>query len=423
MDNKIKMLKEKRNMEEMNKSLNIFGISRAKFKENINNKYEMKELINMYVNNNENKTEIGNLKLLKKYLKRKIKIIKPINEFTNIGNKNNNINNTWNKNILEEKEMKSIKIINFNSGNSGIKKGRIFYGINHIKILVNNIKNINYDTKKINDNKDNINYIDIKMKICGNDIKINNLLSKSTDINSDNLIKDVANQFISSDLLIKKKYLNANRSYDIIKKEDISIYKTDFNNTFDNDISEEEKEETKEAKKEDKKDYENDYYYNEKEKYKKYFDIGLSLFDKNNIKKIQLYKNRQKNYNIFKRYKTRLYNLNEKKKVELYNNYKHNKSDFLSIRKKMEILNKIDFKQINAKNENIFFRNSFRYDNIDEDKKITDDNNLGKEAQDKNENIFNKRFCLSKALIEPKNNNFFPLFYLPKPGSKLLIKK
>ena len=423
MDNKIKMLKEKRNMEEMNKSLNIFGISRAKFKENINNKYEMKELINMYVNNNENKTEIGNSKLLKKYLKRKIKIIKPINEFTNIGNKNNNINNTWNKNILEEKEMKSIKIINLNSGNSGIKKGRIFYGINHIKILVNNIKNINYDTKKINDNKDNINYIDIKMKICGNDIKINNLLSKSTDINSDNLIKDVANQFISSDLLIKKKYSNANRSYDTIKKEDISIYKTDFNNTFDNDISEEEKEETKEAKKEDKKDYENDYYYNEKEKYKKHFDIGLSLFDKNNIKKIQLYKNRQKNYNIFKRYKTRLYNLNEKKKVELYNNYKHNKSDFLSIRKKMEILNKIDFKQINAKNENIFFRNSFRYDNIDEDKKITDDNNLGKEAQDKNENIFNKRFCLSKALIEPKNNNFFPLFYLPRPGSKLLIKK
>ena len=113
---------------------------------------------------------------------------------------------------------------------------------------MNNIKNINYDTKKINDNKDNINYIDIKMKICGNDIKINNLLSKSTDINSDNLIKDVANQFISSDLLIKKKYLNANRSYDIIKNEDISIYKTDFNNTFDNDISEEEKEETKEVK-------------------------------------------------------------------------------------------------------------------------------------------------------------------------------
>jgi hypothetical protein len=213
--------------------------------------------------------------------------------------------------------MKSIKIINLNSGNSGIKKGRIFYGINHIKILVNNIKNINYDTKKINDNKDNINYIDIKMKICGNDIKINNLLSKSTDINSDNLIKDVANQFISSDLLIKKKYSNANRSYDIIKKEDISIYKTDFNNTFDNDISEEEKEETKEAKKEDKQDYDNDYYYNEKEKYKKHFDVGLSLFDKNNIKKIQLYKNRQKNYNIFKRYKTRVYNLNEKKKVEL----------------------------------------------------------------------------------------------------------
>ena len=100
-NSKQKMISEKRNLEEVNLNLNLFGKSRAKFTENINNKYEMKELIKYYVN--ENETDINNSPLLKKYLNKKIKIKKTkieLNKFYFFNN--NNINN----NIVKKNRIK-----------------------------------------------------------------------------------------------------------------------------------------------------------------------------------------------------------------------------------------------------------------------------------------------------------------------------
>ena len=312
LDNKIKMLREKRHLEEINIHLNKFGMNRAKYKENINNKYEMKELIRLYVNENKNDTDINNSKLLKKYLNKKIKI-------------------------------KNINVIKNNAGYKSIKgKERIFYGINHTKIFLHKIKNINKDTQKIIDNASDMYTMNIKMKISGKDIKLSNILSTSVGDKS----------------LFKEKLKNKNISNDLIKID--SSYKTDLNVQLENNHLEEE------------------------EKRKK-IKFNLSLFHTNNINKIHLYKNKYKPKNIFRKVKSISLNLNEKKKFEMYNNYNHNKSDFLSIRKSMEILNKIDYNQILTKNEN-------------------------------------KKLNLSKALLTPKNNNSFSLYYFPRPESKLLAK-
>ena len=312
LDNKLKILREKRHLEEINIQLNKFGMNRAKFKEYINNKYEMKELIRLYVNENKNDTDINNSKLLKKYLNKKIKI-------------------------------KNINVIKNNADYKSIKgKERIFYGINHTKIFMNRIKNINKDTKKIIDNASDMYTMNIKMKISGKDIKLSNILSTNAGDKS----------------LFKEKLKNKNISNDLIKID--SSYKTDLNAQLENNNFEEE------------------------EKRKK-IKFNLSLFHTDNINKIHLYKNKYKPKNIFRKVKSISLNLNEKKKFEMYNNYSHNKSDFLSIRKSMEILNKIDYNQIITKNEN-------------------------------------KKLNLSKAFLTPKNNKSFSLYYFPRPESKLLAK-
>ena len=61
-NNKLKLLSEKRGEEEIIEHLNKYGLKRAKYKEEMNNKYELKSVINMYVNSNE-----FNSPLLEKY--------------------------------------------------------------------------------------------------------------------------------------------------------------------------------------------------------------------------------------------------------------------------------------------------------------------------------------------------------------------
>ena len=368
MENKLKMLREKGSIEGIIKVINKFGITRAKFKENLNTKYETKELIKMYINEHNNDFDINNSKLLKKYLNKKINI-KNINKnnFRTFTSKNN-IN--WNKTTDKNKETEDISNLKLNIGNIFPKQQRIFYGINHTKIFIDKIKNINEFTRKINDNVNNIKTFNIKMKICGNDIKISNLLSKSTEYKN-SIIKEGSNHIISNHVSFEEDIKNQNMPND-----------------------------TNEIK-------------------KKHINYSLSLFSEINSKKIKLYRERNKRTNLLG---NKPLNLNEEKKLYLFNNYIHNKNNFLSVRKNMEILNKYDYKQIESKNSNYFSNHSIRYDNIHEDD-ITD-NYIDKEINKKNENKLQKRIFLSKALFEPKcTTNFFSLYYFPRPESNLLKSK
>ena len=101
----------------------------------------------------------------------------------------------------------------------------------------------------------------------------------------------------------------------------------------------------------------------------------------------------------------------------MYNNFKKNKFDFLSIRKNMEHINKNELKQISTKYEDKFSKNIFLNDDDDENK------NEEIQRKEKNVNLVNKRFNLSKFIFEPLDNNFYSLYFFPKPGSKLLFRK
>ena len=354
-------------MEEINESLKVFGISRAKFKENLNNKYEMKELINMYVNENKNNIDNKKSKLLKKYIK--------------IKHQKKNFKKFLIDSQDENKEAKNIDNIKLNSEicDNG-KKGRIFYGIEHKKIIVNKIKNINYNTNIIQDEKMKIITYNIKMKVSRINLKLNN----------ENIMKK-------------------NNSFDnIIKNQD--LYKTDLNNSINNNnysISIDHDENTK------------DKYYSENNRYNEEEEIpnthfNFSLYNTNNLKKVNHYKKI-----CLSKIKFKPMNLSEKKKLDMYNNYIKNKFDFLSIRKNMEYINKNELKQISTKYENKFLNKIFLNDNNDDDENKNDIIR----SRENNANLVNKKFRLSKVIFEPLDKNFYSLYYFPKPGSKLLIRK
>ena len=372
LDSKLKMLRYRKNIDDINKGVSKFGTTLAKLKEDINNKYEIKELIRMYVNEHSNK--INKSKLLKKYLNKKIEIKNTNKNNYRTFRSKNNIN--WNKTTEKNKKRESIKNIKLNIHNVIRKKQkRIFYGIKHTKIFFNKIKNINEITKKINDKIDNIKTFNIKMKVCGNDIKMSNLLSKSYADKS-LIMLETSNQLISNNLSFNENNLN-DMTYNIKEEE---IYKNDLK---------------REEKKMNKK-------------------FNLSLFNEFYSKKIKLYNERNK-----KSLRIKPLNLFEEKRLHLFKNYIDNKSDFLTVRKNMEILNKYDYKQMEEKNSNTFFNHSCRYDNIDEDdiKEIYVD----KKINNKNKNKLKERTFLSEALFEPKyNKNIFSLYYFPKPENNLL---
>ena len=82
-NSKMKLLSEKRDQEEIKEHLDKFGMKRAKYKEDMNNKYELKSVINMYVNSNE-----FNSPLLEKY---KIKNHSMQKDKTIYNSQNNNL--------------------------------------------------------------------------------------------------------------------------------------------------------------------------------------------------------------------------------------------------------------------------------------------------------------------------------------------
>ena len=96
MESKQKSLAIKRAQEEIKEKVKEFGINRARYKEKLNNKYELKNMINMYVNRNKLSSP-----MLRKYkIKNKEENIKKkIKENDNFNPDNSNNNNNLNINF------------------------------------------------------------------------------------------------------------------------------------------------------------------------------------------------------------------------------------------------------------------------------------------------------------------------------------
>ena len=241
-NNKLKLLSEKRGEEEIIEHLNKYGLKRAKYKEEMNNKYELKSVINMYVNSNE-----FNSPLLEKY---KIKANSLQKDKSVFNSNNNNLNQTMNtpikkftigissftqKNETEKKNQHSNKEIeelekalddnrieiispmgsDEDIANTGSKKKKIgksvsqknvhnkklFRGLND-KIKTNEIKNLDTNTKNILE-QNKINKIKFKIKLPKE--KIQSHLINTFQKKSDKIASDVISKLISNDSLFKEK--------------------------------------------------------------------------------------------------------------------------------------------------------------------------------------------------------------------------
>ena len=357
--NKMENLREKRSAEEINEKMDIYGYQKAKLKESIVNKYEIRDIINMYANSNN-----FNSRLLEKY-KYKQNIDK--NESDN----NNNISKKSNINISKIKKEKIMDV------NREMKRSQSCYYMNYSsleekqKMEINKVKNMDINTKSILEkNKEDIKVIRMKLKIPKEKIKSRLINFKQN--NSNNIPNDVIPDLVNKNSLFKQKLLNNKMCGVNFKKESRNFKEVD---TGGDDSDSE------------------------------YHNFYMSAYDFGNIKKID---NFRKTYNKFN-HLTR--NKNLKPRNENINNaFNLNKDNFLNFRKTMSSWKKNDFEELCNKiiknKENNHIKNNRGWDYEINKRKIS----LKQRRQN----------SLLNAMVNPIEDSVYPQYFLPRSGSMLL---
>ena len=469
-ESKQKNLAIKRAQEEIKEKVKEFGLNRARYKENMNNKYELKNVINMYVNRNKFSSS-----LLQKYKikeeKEKIDVQKK-----NIDNLENNISLTNNK------------ISNFDINNSGSnissqsKSNTEHKSSEEIKLELPIIKSI---IKKEIKNTRDIH----KLKGINSMKKISFSYSQKmiTYNFKDDKEEDKEKERESSDYSKKSKFNHPKRAYSFRKKSKFikkrshsqvsSMLGFRMFNGFNNNKIITNKIQNIDAKTNSIIDRDN----TETKKYKislpkdkintQIIKINKNAIDKNTdavthiISNIPLIKERMKfnnickvttkneqddkniddsiltnnelvshnfslsafsNYNLSNVHKCDQKNLSKKKfhfeKLnKRYNLYKHN---FLKMRRSMSNDKKKEYEylvdKIRARKLNeLLYSNEEYEDEIEEEKEGNNSsliNPLGKSVGLKKNN------SLLEALVNPNDNPVYSRFYLPRCGTMLLSK-
>ena len=445
-EEKNKQLAQKREKEELNKKLKEFSLFRAKLKENLNNKFEMKNLINLYVEKN----NISNSIVLKKY---KIKEA----EKQNIDSKNINDHSDLNSTEINNRKSCNLSLNNFKSEkilNNTIKEDNSNYSNSNIKSessekkVETRLSRSNSYYKKINPfpkvnlfelsdgkNKD-------KNESSKNYIKNFRLsLSKKLSIKKGRktIIKRNASLtlakffplklFSGSNEKIKTTEIqNLEKESKTVKITDntqIKNYQIKFpqeksSNELLNKNTDEKKYDTiphiisNEAYRKDKLIYEKLCKLNAIKTNKDLIETDLNqrtkwdLFNKDNVEKankILLAKVKRRNEFI---------RLNKK-----YNTYKNN---LLSMRRSISNDKKIEYQNLIDK---IRLKKLSEYDDeIDYEFTESENNktNIIFNYKSKNESD-KKNNSLLNALVNPKDNFNYSKFYLPRNGSMLLSRE
>ena len=408
MNRKMKFLAEKRNQEEIKSQVKKMGKLRANYKEEITNKYEMKNVIDMYVNSND-----FNSPLLKKY---KLKSSKSMND---IHDKSEN-----NKKDILFRKMPSKK--DFNIGVSHIVQRQSSRNIRKIskeqtkeKENVNNHQNIipvspneeenknNLQKKKKQDKKiisgimdkitiDSVKNIENKMVL--EPLKLNKIKIKlkvqKEKVQNNMLIK--VKKFVSkppSDIITQLRntdhLFQANKSYQALcnlynKAKTIDINNSREKNNIDENTN---------ASKEDDDSFSHNFC--------------LSLYDQGNLKKINQNKHGHNRNNNNSKSINSPNSLRKESKIkidQLHKTYNLYKNNFLNLRrtvsdwKRGEYLNLID--------------------------KIKSNKTPKKEKEKKEEQIkkknLRKQYSLLNAIINPKDQFEYSQYFLPRTGTLLL---
>ena len=400
---KMKILAEKRAQEEIKSQIELMGKTRAKYIEQVNNKYEIRNVVDMYSKLNDFSSP-----LLQKYKLRESKSMSDIKDNNkNIFNKNPQIknkdlnigirkmvrNNTNYKNntVIENGDKIKLKLKEqknlfeseqkvSNSSNKEFNKNiitklkpkkiqkdtKIFSGILD-KIKLDSIKNI--ENKKIMEPL-KMNKVKIKLKI--NKEKIQNDM-----LNNIKKFAAKPNSEIITSLMNTDSLFQTNNNYGILcnlnkRKSSGDIINNNQNQDNTNESREEEEE---------------NYYTNN----------CLSLFDQGNLKKLNQNKNQNKIYPQSTNSLTRI------KFNQIHKTFDLNKDNYLNLRRTLS-----DWK----KTECLSLLNELTKNKTPkiEEEKI------------KKSNLRRQNSVLN-AYVNPKDKFEFSQFYLPRTGSLLLKRK
>ena len=400
---KMKILAEKRAQEEIKSQIELMGKTRAKYIEQVNNKYEIRNVVDMYSKLNDFSSP-----LLQKYKLRESKSMSDIkdnnknifNKKPQIKNKDLNIgirkmvrNNTNYKNntviengdkiklkLKEQKNLFQSEQKMSNSSNKEVNKNiitklkpkkiqkdtKIFSGILD-KIKLDSIKNI--ENKKIMEPL-KMNKVKIKLKI--NKEKIQNDM-----LNNIKKFAAKPNSEIITSLMNTDSLFQTNNNYGILcnlnkRKSSVDIINNNQNQDNTNESREEEEE---------------NYYTNN----------CLSLFDQGNLKKL----NQNKNQN--KIYPQSTNSLRRIKFNQMHKTFDLNKDNYLNLRRTLSDWKKTEcLSLLNELTKN-------KTPKIEEEKF-------------KKSNLRRQNSVLN-AYVNPKDKFEFSQFYLPRTGSLLLKRK
>ena len=400
---KMKILAEKRAQEEIKSQIELMGKTRAKYIEQVNNKYEIRNVVDMYSKLNDFSSP-----LLQKYKLRESKSMSDIkdnnknifNKKPQIKNKDLNIgirkmvrNNTNYKSntviengdkiklkLKEQKNLFESEQKMSNSSNKEVNKNiitklkpkkiqkdtKIFSGILD-KIKLDSIKNI--ENKKIMEPL-KMNKVKIKLKI--NKEKIQNDM-----LNNIKKFAAKPNSEIITSLMNTDSLFQTNNNYGILcnlnkRKSSVDIINNNQNQDNTNESREEEEE---------------NYYTNN----------CLSLFDQGNLKKLNQNKNQNKIYPQSTNSLTRI------KFNQMHKTFDLNKDNYLNLRRTLSDWKKTEcLSLLNELTKN-------KTPKIEEEKF-------------KKSNLRRQNSVLN-AYVNPKDKFEFSQFYLPRTGSLLLKRK
>ena len=366
LQNKLKFQAEKRSQEEIKSQIERIGKIRAKYKEEVNNKYEIKNVIDMYVKNNDFTSP-----LLKKY---KLKPNKSMNDIhsrnikrDNLYQKSSSKNQEYNVGITSIAQQQGSKTIrNINKEKQDIIPISPNNDIMN-KIKIDSVKNIE---NKIVLEPLKLNKIKIKLKV-QREIIQNNMLNKIKKIEKPP--SEIITRLMSTDNLFQ-----INKSYQSLCNIYRQVKPVEINNA----------QEKKENGNNDSKEDEDSFSHN----------FCLSLYDEGNLKKLNQNKHNKINFPQTIRKESKI------KIEQLHNTYNIYKNNFLNLRrtvsdwKRGEYINLLDKMKRN----------------------ITPKKDKDKKEEDIKKKILRKQNSLLNAIINPKDKSEFSQYFLPRTGTLLL---
>ena len=413
LDRKMKSQAEKRNQEEIKSQIEKMGKIRAKYKEEVNNKYEMKNVIHMYV-----KSHDFSSPLLQKYKLKPSKSMNDINPksrnskkdilYTKMSSKNQEFN-LGISHIVQQQSSRSIKkiknepvkeqendnndknvqnIVPISPSNNDDNKNKLQKKIKQEKKIISQILNkIKTDSIKNIENKIvleplKLNKIKIKLKVHREKVQ-NNMLNNVKKF-MDKPSSEIITKLMATDHIFQtnKSYQSLCNLYNKSKTLDINNSQGKNNNMDDNNT----------ASKDDDESFSHNFC--------------LSLYDQGNLKKMN-----QNRHNYIDNYKSVNYSNSLKKESrikidQLHKTYNQYKNNFLNLRrtvsdwKRGEYLNLLD--------------------------KLKRNKTPKKEKEKKEEEIkrrqMKRQSSLLNAIVNPKDHFDYSQYFLPRTSTLLLSR-